>query len=76
MPLDVEDIPVEKMEWFTQEHSKWLCVGGFTVVGTMISWMAYGKGHWNKTLATLSVWWTDDYETLIHNGEYVRIHEF
>ncbi|KAL7903691.1 hypothetical protein GGI35DRAFT_492713 [Trichoderma velutinum] len=76
MPLDVEDIPVEKMEWFAEQHAQWLCVDRFTVVGTMIRWMAYGKGHRNKTLATPSVRWTDDYETLIHNGEHVRIHEF
>jgi superfamily II DNA or RNA helicase len=76
MALDEEDIPVEKMEWFTKQHAEWLCVDRFTVVGTMISWMAYGKGHRNKTLATPSVRWTDDYETLIHNGEHVRIHEF
>ncbi|PON20627.1 hypothetical protein TGAM01_v210501 [Trichoderma gamsii] len=76
MPRDIEDIPVEKMEWFTEQHAKWLCVDGFTVVGTMIRWMAYGKGHRNKTLASPSVRWTDDYETLIHNGDRVRIHEF
>jgi superfamily II DNA or RNA helicase len=67
---------VEKMEWFTEQHAQWLCVDRFTVVGTMIRWMAYGKGYRNKTLATPSVRWTDDYETLIHNGERVRIHEF
>lgn len=76
MPLDEEDIPVEKMEWFTEQHAQWLSVDRFTVVGTMISWMAYGKGHRNKTLATPSVRWSDDYETLIHNGEHIRIHEF
>jgi superfamily II DNA or RNA helicase len=76
MPLNVEDISVEKMEWFTEQHAQWLSVDRFTVVGTMISWMAYGKGHRNKTMATPSVRWTDDYETLIHNGEHIRIHEF
>ncbi|KAL7940041.1 hypothetical protein V8C42DRAFT_349789 [Trichoderma barbatum] len=76
MPMDMEEIPVEKMEWFTEQHGRWLCVDGFTVVGTMIRWMAYGKGHRNKTLATPSVRWSNDYETLIHNGEHIRIHEF
>ncbi|KID81364.1 hypothetical protein MGU_11274 [Metarhizium guizhouense ARSEF 977] len=76
MPLNVEDIPVEKMEWFSEQHAQWLSVDRFTVAATMINWMAYGKGHRNKTMATPTVRWTDDYETLVHNGEHVRIHEF
>ncbi|PNP44474.1 hypothetical protein TGAM01_v210974 [Trichoderma gamsii] len=44
MRLDVEDIPVEKMEWFAEQHAQWLCIDRSTVVGTMIRWMAYGKG--------------------------------
>lgn len=55
MPLSAEEVPVEKMEWFTKEHAKWLCIDGFTVVGTMISWMVYGKGHRNKILAIPSI---------------------
>ena len=76
MPLNVDDITAEKMEWFSEEHAKWLSVDQFTVVGTMINWMAYGKGHRNKTMATPTVRWTDDYETLVHNGEHIRVHEF
>jgi superfamily II DNA or RNA helicase len=76
MPLNVDDISVEKMEWFSEQHAKWLSVDQFTVVGTMINWMAYGRGFRNKTMATPTVRWTNDYEALIHNGEHVRVHEF
>jgi superfamily II DNA or RNA helicase len=76
MPLSEEDISVEKMEWFTEQHAQWLSVDRFTVVGTMIRWMALGRGHRNKSLAIPSVRWTEDYESLIHNGEQIRIHEF
>ena len=76
IPLNVDDISVEKMEWFSEQHAKWLSVDQFTVVGTMINWMAYGRGFRNKTMATPTVRWTDDYEALIHNGQHVRVHEF
>lgn len=55
MPLNIEDISVEKIEWFADQHAQWLSVDRFTVVRTMIRWMALGRGHRNKSLAIPSV---------------------
>lgn len=45
-------------------------------MGTIISWMVLGRSHRNKTTYIASVRWEDDYETLVHNVERIRIHEF
>lgn len=33
--LDMEGIPVEKMEWFAEQYAQWPCVDRFMVVGTI-----------------------------------------
>ncbi|OAA73184.1 recQ family helicase [Cordyceps fumosorosea ARSEF 2679] len=75
-PLALDEVDVAAMEGFREEHARWMCVGTFTVMSRIINWMAYGKGHRNKTGGTPSVRWSEDESTLYHNGDELVVSEF
>ncbi len=74
--VEVEEVGMELLEAFRQEHAKWMCVGTYTVISTIVGWMAYGKGHRNKTGGQPSVRWAEDSRVLFHNGERVAVDDF
>jgi hypothetical protein len=67
---------LEALQQFQKDHETWMCLGTYTVASKIISWMAYGKGHRNRTGAVPSVRWSDNEESLIHNGEELRVKDF
>lgn len=75
-PPDAEEVPIEAMEAYTAAHAKWMCMNTFTVVGNILRWMAYGKGHRKKTQAVATVRVSDDQQTIIHDGQHIRIRDF
>ena len=75
-PRELEEVSVEALERFQKEHETWMCLGTYTVASKIISWMAYGKGHRSKTGAAPTVRWSEDEESLIHNGEELRVRDF
>ncbi|KFA71004.1 hypothetical protein S40288_10386 [Stachybotrys chartarum IBT 40288] len=76
VPSELEQVSFEAADQFRQEHEQWMCVGKYTVIGKIINWMAYGKGHRNQTSGAPSVHWSDDGESLYHNGEQLRVQDF
>jgi hypothetical protein len=48
-PRDQDELGVEAVLAFRDQHATWMCVGTHTVVSTIIGWMAYGKG-WRKKM--------------------------
>lgn len=71
-----QGIGVEDLDRFKEDHAKWMCVGTYTVMSKIINWMAYGKGHRNKTAGPPTVRWADNHEALVHNGERLVVREF
>ncbi|OAQ71908.1 hypothetical protein VFPPC_12026 [Pochonia chlamydosporia 170] len=69
-------IGVKTLDRFKEDHARWMCVGTYTVMSKIINWMAYGKGHRNKTVGPPTVRWTDNYEALMHNGERLVVRDF
>ncbi|KID81895.1 recQ family helicase [Metarhizium guizhouense ARSEF 977] len=69
-------IDVEALDRFKQEHATWMCVGTHTVMSKIINWLAYGKGHRNKTAGPPTVRWADEHEALVHNGERLVVRDF
>ncbi|KAF4421770.1 recQ family helicase [Fusarium austroafricanum] len=49
---------------------------GTTSMHTIIGWMAYGKGHRQKTGGQPSIRWADDGEALSHIGEHISVDDF
>ncbi|KAL7758415.1 hypothetical protein ACKLNR_010842 [Fusarium oxysporum f. sp. zingiberi] len=43
-PLDRDEVGVEAVLAFQEQHTSWMCMGTHTVMSTIIGWMAYGKG--------------------------------
>lgn len=74
--LDLEEVSVEKVLAFRDEHARWMCVGTHTVLSTIIRWMAYGKGHWKKLGGQLMVWWTNSGDALVYCGEWIVVEDF
>ncbi|CAI6091000.1 unnamed protein product [Clonostachys chloroleuca] len=62
-PRELEEVKVEALQQFQKEHEMWMCLGTYTVASKIISWMAYGKGHRNKTGATPTVRWPNRWNT-------------
>lgn len=73
---EAEQVGVEAVLAFREAHAKWMCTGCHTVVSTMISWMAYGKGYRKKMGGQPSIRWSDDGEVLFHSGEAIVIDTF
>lgn len=71
-----EHVGVEALDRFQQEHETWMCIGTYTVMSKIINWMAYGKGHRNKTGGPPTVRWSDDDEALVHNGDHMLVRDF
>ncbi|KAI3571189.1 hypothetical protein IWW34DRAFT_296081 [Fusarium oxysporum f. sp. albedinis] len=47
-PLDRDEVGVEAVLAFQEQHTSWMCMGTHTVMSTIIGWMAYGKGYRQK----------------------------
>ncbi|KAK5994713.1 ATP-dependent DNA helicase tlh2-like protein [Cladobotryum mycophilum] len=75
-PRELDAVSIEALTRFRQEHETWMCIGTYTVMSKVINWMAYGKGHRNKTGGTPTVRWSDDGESLVHNGEQMLVRDF
>jgi hypothetical protein len=44
-PLDRDEVGVEAVLTFQEQHAAWMCAGTHTVISTIIGWMSYGKGY-------------------------------
>lgn len=43
-PRDQDEVGIEAVLAFRDQHAAWMCVGTHTVASTIIGWMALGKG--------------------------------
>jgi hypothetical protein len=75
-PLDRDEVGVEAVLLFREQHISWMCMGTHTVVSTIIGWMAYGKGCQQEMGWLPSIWWSGDEEGLFHMGEYIGVKVF
>jgi hypothetical protein len=75
-PLDRDEVGVEAVLAFQEQHTAWMCIGTHTVISTIIGWMAYRKGYRQKMGGQPSIRWSDDGEALFHMGEHISIEDF
>ncbi|KAH7202853.1 hypothetical protein BKA60DRAFT_657532, partial [Fusarium oxysporum] len=75
-PLDRDEVGVEAVLAFEEQHRAWMCMGTHTVMSTIIGWMAYGKGYRQKMGGQPSIRWSEDGEGLFHMGEYIDVEDF
>ncbi|GKU14234.1 unnamed protein product, partial [Fusarium langsethiae] len=75
-PIDQDEVGVEAVLTFQEEHASWMCTGTHSVISTIIGWMAYGKGYRQKNGGQPSIRWSDDEEGLFHMGEHISIEDF
>lgn len=73
---DLDEVSVDAVLTFRDEHAKWKCVGTHSVVSTIIGWMAYGSGERKKTGGQPSIRWSEDGEALFHSGERIGMEDF
>lgn len=43
--LDRDEVGVEAVLIFREQHVSWIYTGAYTVISTVIRWMAYRKGY-------------------------------
>ncbi|KAG7411952.1 hypothetical protein Forpe1208_v009601 [Fusarium oxysporum f. sp. rapae] len=75
-PVDQDEVGVEAVLTFREEHTSWICTGTHSVISTIIGWMACGKGYRQKNGGQPSIRWSDDEEGLFHMGEHISINDF
>ncbi|GKU09950.1 unnamed protein product, partial [Fusarium langsethiae] len=75
-PLDRDEVGVEAVLAFEEQHRSWMCMGTHTVMSTIIGWMAYGKGYRQKMGGQPSIRWSEDGEGLFHMGEHIDVKDF
>ncbi|KAK7583650.1 hypothetical protein V3481_012931 [Fusarium oxysporum f. sp. vasinfectum] len=75
-PLDRDEVGVEAVLAFQEQHTSWMCMGTHTVMSTIIGWMAYGKGYRQKMGGQPSIRWSEDGEGLFHMGEHISVEDF
>ncbi|VTO81898.1 unnamed protein product, partial [Fusarium graminearum] len=75
-PLDRDEVGVEAVLAFQEQHTSWMCMGTHTVMSTIIGWMAYGKGYRQKMGGQPSIRWSEDEEGLFHMGEHISVEDF
>jgi hypothetical protein len=75
-PLDRDEVGVEAVLAFEEQHTSWMCMGTHTVMSTIIGWMAYGKGYRQKMGGQPSIRWSEDGEGLFHMGEHIGVEDF
>lgn len=73
---DLDEVSVDAVLAFQEEHAKWMCINTHTVVSTIVNWMAYGKGHRQRTGGQPSTRWTEDGSALFHSGDRVGVEDF
>lgn len=44
-PRDQDEVGIDAVLAFRDQHGAWMCTGTHTVISTIIDWMAYGKGY-------------------------------
>jgi hypothetical protein len=71
-----DEVGVEPVLAFREQHTEWMCVGTHTVASTIIGWMAYGKGWRQKMGGQPSIQWADDRKALFHSGERITVQDF
>lgn len=74
--LDRDEVGVEAVLTFQEQHASWMCTGTHTVISTIVGWMVYGKGYRQKMGGQPSVRWSDDGEAIFHMGEHISIEDF
>ncbi|KAI3578614.1 hypothetical protein IWW34DRAFT_737753 [Fusarium oxysporum f. sp. albedinis] len=75
-PVDQDEVGIEAVLTFREEHTSWMCIGTHSVISTIIGWMAYGKGYRQKNGGQPSIRWSDDEEGLFHMGEHISVEDF
>ncbi|CAI6088681.1 unnamed protein product [Clonostachys chloroleuca] len=75
-PRDQDEVSIDAVLAFREQHTAWMCTGTHTVVSTIIGWMAYSKGWRNNMGGQASIRWTDDGEAVVHMGEQISIESF
>ncbi|RSL86277.1 hypothetical protein CDV31_016422, partial [Fusarium ambrosium] len=75
-PRDQDEVGIDAVLAFREQHTAWMCTGTHTVISTIIGWMAYGKGWRNKMGGQASIRWADDGESVFHMGEQVDVEKF
>ncbi|KJZ69994.1 hypothetical protein HIM_10605 [Hirsutella minnesotensis 3608] len=75
-PHDLDEVNVDALLAFRDEHAKWMCINTYTVVSNILNWMAYGKGHRKRTSGQPSIRWSEDGASLFHSGECIGVEDF
>lgn len=75
-PRDQDEVGIDAVLAFREQHTTWMCTGTHTVISTIIGWMAYGKGWRNKMGGQASIRWTENGEAVVHMGEQVDVESF
>jgi superfamily II DNA or RNA helicase len=73
---DLDEVGIDKVLEFRDEHAKWMCVGTHSVISTVINWMAYGKGHRKRMGGQPSIRWEEGGQALFHSGERIAVEDF
>ncbi|KAL9565573.1 hypothetical protein ACKAV7_009755 [Fusarium commune] len=75
-PVDQDEVGIEAILAFREEHTSWMCIGTHSVISIIIGWMAYGKGYRQKNGGQPLIRWSDDEEGLFHMGEHISVEDF
>ncbi|KAJ0130691.1 Multidrug transporter QDR2 [Fusarium oxysporum f. sp. albedinis] len=70
-----DEVGVEAVLAFRDQHAAWMYVGTHTVASTIIRWMAmaYEKGWRKKVGGQSPIRWSEDGQALFPNGERILI---
>lgn len=73
---NLEELDFAVLERFQEEHHEWLADGIYTLFSNIITYMAYGKGHWEKEGGLLKVMQEDNEGALCFKGNWILVLEF
>ncbi|WKT53576.1 hypothetical protein QSH57_004138 [Fusarium oxysporum f. sp. vasinfectum] len=70
-----DEVGVEAVLAFRDQHAAWMYIGTHTVASTIIRWMAmaYGNGWREKVGGQSPIRWSEDGQALFPNGERILI---
>ncbi|KAF3761218.1 hypothetical protein M406DRAFT_75957 [Cryphonectria parasitica EP155] len=71
-----EEVSIEAVLLFEKELAKWMFTGTYTIISIIIGWMAYSKGWRQQMSGQAFVRWSEDQQTLFHNGEQIAVQDF
>lgn len=75
-PEEMEEMPVDMVERFKEEHRTWLADGSHTLFSTIIRWMSYGEGYRKREGGSARLLWEKDRQTLRYLRQAIRVEEF